>query len=158
MVCVISTNHVLSFGEFMSTLYIASDHAAYEQKEKLIEYLGSRFNVIDLGCHSLESTHYPIWGEKIAKAVLENKARGIALCGSGIGISIAVNRFKGIRGALCQTVEAAKLSRLHNDSNILCLGARLNSLDELKQMVDIWLVTDFEGNRHQARIEMLDQF
>jgi ribose 5-phosphate isomerase B len=142
----------------MGTLYIASDHAAYEQKQNLVEYLNHRFNVVDLGCHSQESTHYPIWGEKIAKAVLENNGRGIALCGSGIGISISVNRFKGIRGALCQSVEAAKLSRQHNDSNILCLGARLNTLDQLKQMVDIWLVTEFEGGRHQSRIEMLDQF
>lgn len=142
----------------MSVLYISSDHAAFEQKQKLIEYLEGRFSVVDLGCDSTESTHYPIWGEKIAKKVLETNGRGIALCGSGVGISIAVNRFKGIRGALCHNVETAKLSRQHNDSNILCLGARLNTLNELKQMVDIWLVTDFEGARHQQRVEMLDNF
>lgn len=142
----------------MLKIFISSDHAAFEQKNELVEYLKERFTVVDLGCDSLESTHYPIWGEKIAKEVLKENAKGIALCGSGIGISIAVNRFKGIRGALCQSVEAAKLSRQHNDSNILCMGARLNTLDELKQMVDIWLVTDFEGGRHQNRIEMLDEF
>ena len=142
----------------MSTLYISSDHAAFEKKQKLIEYLKDRFTVIDLGCDSTESTHYPQWGQKLAKEVLANSSRGIALCGSGIGISIAVNRFKGIRGALCQSVEAAKLSREHNDSNVLCLGARLNSIEELKQMTDMWLVTEFEGGRHQTRIDMLDNF
>ena len=142
----------------MTVIYISSDHAAFEQKQKLIEYLKGRFSVVDLGCDSKESTHYPIWGEKIARKVLETNGRGIALCGSGVGISIAVNRFKGIRGALCHSLETAKLSRQHNDSNILCLGARLHSLDDLKQMIDIWLVSDFEGGRHQNRVEMLDDF
>lgn len=142
----------------MEKLFIASDHAAFEQKQHLITYLGERFEMIDLGTHSLESVHYPHFGQKLAKAVLEENGKGIALCGSGIGISIAVNRFKGIRGALCRDEDDAKMSRQHNDSNIICLAGRKNSLEQLEKMVDTWLNTEFEGGRHQLRVEMLDQF
>lgn len=141
----------------MEKIFIASDHAAYIEKNELIEYLKPKFTIIDLGTDSSESTHYPIYGKKIAEAVIESKTKGIALCGSGIGISIAVNRFKGIRGALCRSMEDAKMSRLHNNSNILCLGARSNTLDELKSIIDTWLETNFEGGRHEVRTKMLDE-
>lgn len=140
----------------MEKLFIASDHAAFEEKQELITFLKSRFEIVDLGPATADRVDYPDFGKKIAKSVLESKGRGIALCGSGIGISIAVNRFKGIRGALCRDIEDAKMSRLHNDSNILCIGGRRNSLDEIKAMVDTWLTTDFEGGRHKTRIDLLD--
>ncbi len=141
----------------MEKIIIASDHAAFEQKEKLKEILQKNYEVIDLGTNSEESVHYPLFGQLIANKVLEEKVKGIALCGSGIGISIQVNRFKGIRGALCRDVEDAKMSRLHNDSNVLCLGGRRNTMQELENIVDVWLNTKFEGGRHQTRIEMMDQ-
>jgi ribose 5-phosphate isomerase B len=141
----------------MEKLFIASDHAAFLQKQVLVEYLKDRFEVVDLGTHSEESVHYPDYGKKLAHAVIENDGRGIALCGSGIGISIAVNRFRKIRGALCRDVDDAKMARLHNDANVLCLGGRKTSIDELKKIVETWLTTSFEGGRHKLRTEMLDQ-
>ncbi len=141
----------------MDKLFIASDHAAFEQKQELIEFLKDRFEMVDLGTNSTDSVHYPKFGQKLGSAVLEADGRGIALCGSGIGISIAVNRLKGIRGALCRDEDDAKMSRLHNDSNILCLGGRKTPMDQLKDMVNVWLTTEFEGGRHQTRTEMLDQ-
>jgi ribose 5-phosphate isomerase B len=141
----------------LEKLYLACDHAAFAAKEFIKEKLNHKFEIVDLGTHSLESTHYPIYGKKLAEAVLaSNNGKGIALCGSGIGISIAVNRFKGIRGALCRSLEDAKMSRLHNNSNILCLGARNNTESELLQIIETWLMTPFEGGRHQERIEILD--
>lgn len=140
----------------MKTIWIASDHAAFEEKQKIIEHLKDRYEVIDLGTDGPESTHYPLYGKKLATEVLKNQGRGIALCGSGIGISIAVNRYKGIRGALCRSVEDAKMSRLHNDSNIICLGSRNNTISEIFAMIEVWLETSFEGNRHSVRVEMLD--
>ena len=140
----------------MQKIYLACDHAAFEAKEYVKELLEG-YDVQDLGTNSSESVHYPDFGKKIAHAVLEDKGSiGIALCGSGIGISMQVNRYKGIRGALCRSTEDAKMSRMHNDSNILCLGARFNSTDEIKEIVKTWLNTEFEGGRHQTRIDMLD--
>ena len=141
----------------MKTLYIASDHAAFEAKEMLKSYLSNRFEINDLGTHSIESVHYPEFGKKISHAVLENQGRGIALCGSGIGICMQVNRFKGIRGALVNDVYDAEMTRKHNDSNILCLAGRKHSDELLKELVDVWLKTEFEGGRHATRIGMLDE-
>lgn len=140
----------------MRKVFLACDHAAFETKE-FVKTILDTYEVVDLGTHSNESVHYPDYGKKIANAVLEDKGSvGIALCGSGIGISIQVNRFKGIRGALCRSTEDAKMSRLHNDSNILCLGARFNNNDEIKAIVQTWLATEFEGGRHQTRVDLLD--
>lgn len=141
----------------MEKIFISSDHAAFDQKQQLIEFLSDRFEVIDLGTNSTDSVHYPEFGQKLAQSVLDSNGRGIALCGSGIGISIAVNRFKGIRGALCRDEDDAKMSRLHNNSNILCLGGRKTPLEQLKSMVNVWLETEFEGGRHETRTQMLDQ-
>lgn len=140
----------------MEKLWIASDHAAFDEKQQIIEHLKTRFEVIDLGPDSKESTHYPLYGKRLALEVLKHNGRGIALCGSGIGISIAVNRYQGIRGALCRSVDDAKMSRLHNNSNIICLGARSSELPEMIKMIDTWLDTPFEGGRHQMRVDMLD--
>jgi ribose 5-phosphate isomerase B len=141
----------------MEKIYIASDHAAFKEKTLLKEYLSNRFEVIDLGTDSEESTHYPIYGKKIAHKVQQTQGLGIALCGSGIGISIACNRFKGVRAALCRDIEDAKMSKLHNNANIICFGGRRNSIEEIKAMTDTWLATNFEGGRHQQRVELLDE-
>ncbi len=141
----------------MEKIYIACDHAAFEQKEMLKNYLSERFEVVDLGTHSTESVHYPLYGKKLAEAVLENQGRGIAMCGSGIGISIQVNRYKGIRGGLCNDVDDAEMARRHNDANILCMAGRKHPDQLIKDMADKFLSTEFEGGRHQTRIEMLDK-
>lgn len=136
-------------------IFIASDHAAFKEKNELALYLKGDHEVIDLGTNSSESTHYPEWALKLVKKVLDEKTMGILLCGSGIGVSMVANRFKGIRAALCRDEEDARMSRLHNNANVLCLGGRRNSMDEIKKITDVFLSTEFEGGRHQTRI---DQF
>ena len=138
-------------------IFLANDHAALEQKEMLKEYLSLKHEIIDLGHNSTESVHYPEFGKKIANAVLDSGDLGIALCGSGIGISIQVNRFKGIRGALCSSPELARLSRNHNNANILCLAGRFHTDEELKNIADSFLTEKFEGGRQELRTQMLDQ-
>lgn len=140
----------------MAKIYIASDHAGFELKSKLIE-LFSDYDFIDLGPDSNNSVDYPDYAQAVSKAVLGDTAsKGILLCGSGIGMSIAANRFNGIRAALCMNPELAALSRKHNNSNILVLAARFISEDEAKKIIQAWLDTDFEGDRHLKRIEKID--
>ena len=138
---------------------IASDHAAYNEKKELIDYLARKnILVIDLGTKSEDSVDYPVFGQRVAKSVIKKESdRGIVICGTGIGISIAANRYKGIRATLCTTIEHAKMARKHNDSNVLALGARTTDLEQLKSIVDTWLITEFEGGRHQSRIDLIDQ-
>lgn len=138
---------------------IASDHAAYNQKQEIIKYLlDKKIEILDLGTDSTESVDYPIFGQKVAKSILEKNAdKGIVICGTGIGISIAANRYKNIRATLCNTVEHAEMARKHNDSNVLALGGRTTSLNDLKSIVGVWLATDFEGGRHQTRIDLIEK-
>mgnify|MGYP003574904903 CR=1 FL=1 len=136
-------------------IFIASDHAAFNEKQSLLTYLSSKYEVVDLGTNSTESTHYPMWAKVLVEKVKEEKVPGILLCGSGIGVSIVANRFKGIRAALCRDEDDAKMSRLHNNANVICLSGRKTPLEELKKMCDVFLTTEFEGGRHQTRI---DQF
>lgn len=136
---------------------IANDHAGMALKRSLLDCIrAAGFEPLNLGTDTTDSVDYPDFGNAVAKAVLEGKAaRGIAICGSGIGISIALNRHKGIRAALCASAEAATLARQHNDANVLCLGARLISEVEAKACVKHFLTTAFEGGRHTARVEKL---
>ena len=138
---------------------IGSDHAAYKEKQILINYLENRgLTVLDFGTDSEDSVDYPIFGQKVAKSVINEIAnKGIIICGTGIGISIAANRFKGIRAALCTSEPHAEMSRKHNDSNILALGSRTTNIDLLKKIVKVWLETDFEAGRHINRLNMLDE-
>lgn len=138
-------------------IHLTSDHAAFKQKEMIKNYLKDSHEIIDHGCKDETSVHYPEFGKIISKAVLADGNPGIALCGSGIGISIQVNRFRGIRGALCATPELAKLARNHNDANVLCLSGRFHTDSELKKMVDTFLFEKFDGGRHETRTQMLDQ-
>ena len=137
-------------------IFIASDHAAFNEKNALVEYLKSRFEVVDVGTHSAESTHYPEWAKKLVEHVLKEEVPGILLCGSGIGVSMTANRFKGIRAALCRDEDDAKMCRLHNNANVICLAGRKTPIEQLKKMVDVFLSTEFEGGRHQTRIDMFD--
>ncbi|MGE3608663.1 MAG: ribose 5-phosphate isomerase B [Bacteriovoracaceae bacterium] len=137
-------------------IYLASDHAAFNEKQALVEYLSKSYQVIDLGTNSSESTNYPEWAKKLVEKVKEEKTPGIVLCGSGIGVCMVANRYKGIRAALCRDEEDAKMSRLHNDANVLCLSGRRTSIDLLKKIADVFLTTSFEGGRHEVRISQFN--
>jgi len=139
---------------------VAADHAGFEYKEKAKEYLKSKgFEVIDFGTNSTNRVDYPDFGHKAAVAIASGEAeRGVIVCGSGVGISIAANRHKGIRAVDAVNEEMAKLAREHNDANVLALGERLISWDEAKKIIDVFFATAFEGGRHQTRVEKIDVF
>ena len=143
----------------MITIAIASDHGGFELKEMIAGFLESMdYRVLDLGTNSAESVDYPEYGKKCAEAVVSGQAdRGIVCCGSGIGISIAANKVKGIRCALCTSVEMAELSRRHNDANMLALGGRTTEITLALNIVKKWLVTPFDGDRHERRVNMLNE-
>jgi len=143
----------------MKKIAIASDHGGYELKNNLIAFLtNSNLVINDFGPTNPDSVDYPDYGVKVVKAILENKVdRGIVICGTGIGMSIVVNRFSGIRGTLCSDLNTAKLCREHNDSNILILGGRVIAKDLAMKIVGIWLNTEFEGGRHQRRIDKINK-
>lgn len=136
---------------------IASDHAALELKSTLVEYLTAQgHDVTDLGPNSPDSVDYPDYGYKLANAVADGSAdRGVALCGSGIGISIAVNRNPACRCALVGEPLSAKLAREHNDANVIAMGARLTGSDMAKACLDAFLNTEFGGDRHARRVAKL---
>ena len=136
---------------------IANDHAGVALKQPLMQQVNAcGFTPLDLGTNSTDSVDYPDYGALVAKSITDGRAIfGIAICGSGIGISIAANRHPGIRAALCSSGLAAELSRQHNDANILCLGARLIGEAEAKECVKRFLTTNFEGGRHATRVSKL---
>ena len=138
---------------------IGADHGGYEYKEKLKLMLKeSGYEVVDFGTNSDESCDYPIFAKAVAKAVAGGDyERGILICGTGIGMSITANKFKGVRAALCSDTFSAKATREHNDSNILCMGARVIDFDMAKKITDIWLSTPFSNEeRHIRRISMIE--
>ncbi len=137
-------------------IFIASDHAAYNEKNALVEYLKKNHEVVDLGTNSPESTHYPEWAQKLVEKVRSESVMGILLCGSGIGVCMTANRFKGIRAALCRDEDDAKMSRLHNDANVLCLSGRKTPQDMINKISDVFLATPFEGGRHQTRVDLFN--
>ncbi len=134
---------------------LGSDHAGYLEKEIVKKHLEARdISVIDLGTNSPESVDYPIYGAKVGRAVATGDAEfGIVLCGSGVGISIAANKVNGVRAALAWNGEVAKLARQHNDANVLSIGARLLAEEEILVIVDSFLEAEFEGGRHQRRVD-----
>lgn len=135
-------------------LYVGCDHAAYTEKQALVEYLKTKgIDVFDVGPHSSERCDYPDFAKEVCRHVQKNEGLGILLCGSGIGMSIAANRYKNIRAALCRTQKEAELSKQHNNANILCLGARINSFQELQNITDAWLKATFEEGRHSERVQ-----
>lgn len=137
---------------------IGSDHAAFEAKNEIIDHLkNSGHEVIDKGTYDKSSCDYPDYAASVSKAVQAGDVqRGILICGTGIGMSIAANRFTNVRAALCYTVELAELSRLHNDANVLCLGARTQSVESMKSIIQPWLTTEWEGDRHAQRLQKIE--
>jgi ribose 5-phosphate isomerase B len=137
---------------------VGSDHAGFQLKEHLKGLLQKwGHEVVDVGTHSTESTDYPDYGEAVGRQVVEQHAIGLAVCGSGIGISIAANKVPGVRAALVGDATAARLSRQHNDANVLCLGERLVGPALAEDALKTFLETPFEGGRHARRVEKLDK-
>lgn len=134
---------------------IAADHGGYELKEALKRRLAA-LNITDLGTNSSESVDYPDYGAALARRVASGEFdRGILICGSGIGISIAANKVKGIRAALCHNAYTAEMARRHNDANVIAMGGRVVDEATAVQMTEIFLATEFEGGRHQRRVDKL---
>ncbi len=140
------------------TVFIASDHAGFNLKSELVAHLtAAGHSVQDLGTHSLESCDYPLYADKVCTAVLADEAAlGILICGSGIGMSIAANRRKGIRAALCACEFQARYTRRHNNANVLCLAERVTGCGVALEIADIFLAESFEGGRHARRVALLD--
>lgn len=138
---------------------IGADHGGFELKElirPLLEQMGHQ--VEDAGCHSPQSVDYPLIAKDVCKRIVSGEGdRGILICGTGIGMSITANRFRGIRAALCHELYTARMSRLHNDANILCMGARVTGPGLALEMVKTWMETGFDGGRHLRRIGLMDQ-
>ena len=140
-----------------STILLASDHAGFDLKAEIGEALSERsLDVLDLGPTDRQAVDYPDMADKLVQAWLEGRgARGILICGTGIGIGIAANRHRQIRAATCHDVTTARLARAHNDANVLCLGARIVGLQVALDCVDAFLDTSFQGERHQRRVDKL---
>jgi ribose 5-phosphate isomerase B len=140
-------------------IIIGSDHAGYDLKEEIKKFLSEKDDYIikDMGAFSHEPVDYPIIAHKVAKNIAERKFnRGILLCGSGIGMSMVANRYRNVRAALCHNLYTVRLSRMHNDANILVLGGRVLGFGLALEMVDLFLSTDFDGGRHQRRLEEIE--
>jgi ribose 5-phosphate isomerase B len=139
-------------------IVIGSDHAGFELKEYIkgvLDQLGIPHR--DVGTDSTEPVDYPLYAGRVARAVAKGEyPRGIAICGAGIGASITANRFRGVRAALCVTVEMAKLARGHNDANVLVMGGRITPQETAKEILRTWLNASFEGGRHTQRVRQLD--
>lgn len=142
----------------MEKIAIASDHAGYEYKEIVKSYLKDLgYDYEDFGTDSKNPVDYPDYAHTVSKKIKQGVfKRGILICGTGIGMSLAANRHSGIRAAVCESVEAAKYSRLHNDANILCLGARITPIEKIKEIVKVFLETEFEDGRHTQRINKIE--
>ena len=140
----------------MSKILIANDHAGFQMKQALVKKLINKIDFLDLGTSSLESVDYPDYAEKLSKEISSRKFdKGLLICGSGIGMSIVANRFKNVRAALCMTAEMSRLAREHNDANILSIPARFTSVQQALEMVKVFLNTEFEGGRHQTRVDKI---
>tara|TARA_Y100000310_G_C20597430_1_gene771234 strand:- start:854 stop:1285 length:432 start_codon:yes stop_codon:yes gene_type:complete len=137
---------------------LGSDHGGFELKEHLKEYLeNSDYTIKDFGCHEPKPVDYPDIAKKVGQYVAKNKVLGILICGAGIGMSMAANKIKGIRAALCYDNYTAKMSREHNNANILCLGGRTTDKDTAKEIVKTWLSTEFSNEeRHIKRINKIE--
>ncbi len=138
---------------------IGSDHAGFDLKALLISRLKELgYEALDQGCFDKQSVHYPEIAQKVSQLVAQGQAkRGILICGTGIGMSIAANRFPGVRATLVHDATTARMSREHNDSNLLVIGARILSETAAKDILEIWLETHFEGGRHQERLNLIEQ-
>lgn len=136
---------------------IGNDHSAVEMKQEVVKFLGDLgYEVVNYGTDSTESCNYPEYGEKVARAVVAKEVDlGILICGTGVGISLAANKVKGIRAVVCSEPYSARLSKQHNNTNILAFGARVVGTELAKMIIEEWLNAEFEGGRHQERVNMI---
>ncbi len=140
----------------MNKIYIGADHGGFELKEQIIGYLTDLgYEVKDVGVFNTESVDYPDYANEVAQKVIVDNCLGILICGTGVGMAIAANKIKGIRAANISDVFSAKMLRAHNNGNILCLGARTVGLELHKEIVNAFLSADFEGDRHQRRVDKI---
>jgi len=141
------------------TIAIGSDHAGVELKKELLSLFNKlQIQFVDFGTDSPESVDYPDFGEKVSESVSSGKMeRGLLICGTGIGMSIVANKFPGVRASLCNDLFTAKMSRMHNDANILVIGGRVVGKDLAKEIVRTWVSTPFEGDRHQRRLDKISR-
>jgi ribose 5-phosphate isomerase B len=139
---------------------IGSDHRGFDLKARLSEMLTSGgYDVVDIGAESTDSADYPDYAFPVAEMVASGKAdRGILICGSGIGMSIAANKVRGVRAAFCRTIDEARMTRLHNDSNVLTLSETSMEDPSIEDLIRVWLETPFEGGRHQRRIDKISSY
>ncbi len=140
-------------------IVIGSDHGGFDLKETVKAVLDAspEYHITDIGVFSSQSSDYPKIAHQLAQAVSNGEfRRGILICGSGLGMSIVANRYKGVRAALCHNLYAAKMSRLHNDANILVMGGRVTGIDLSLEIMNVFLNTEFEGGRHQRRVSQID--
>ncbi len=144
----------------MKNIFIGSDHAGFEVKSFLLQYLSVKYqncDIIDCGTDSMERTNYPKYSHKLSESLQNSEnSFGILICGSGVGVSIVANRYSGVRAALIYNQKIAELSRQHNDANVACFGARFFSINEIKDMVDTFLTTPFSGGVHLERINEIE--
>ncbi len=138
---------------------LGADHAGYEYKDKLIACLAEKgYECVDCGTNGPESVDYPVYASKVCELVRSGDCEfGILVCGTGIGMSIAANKHRGIRAALCNEPESTAMTRHHNNSNVLCLGARMIPFETALELTNVFLTTEFDGGRHERRVEMLDK-
>ncbi|MBQ4512267.1 MAG: ribose 5-phosphate isomerase B [Anaerolineaceae bacterium] len=138
-------------------LAIGNDHVAIEMKNEIKEYLeGKGIEIVDMGTNTPGSFHYPISGYKVAKLVASGEVDGgILICGTGVGISLAANKVKGIRACVCSEPYTARLSKQHNNTNIIAFGARVIGIELAKMIVDEWINAEFQGGRHATRVDMI---
>ena len=140
----------------MQTIHIASDHAGYALKTHLVQFLAQKgINVVDDGTNSTDSCDYPVLAHKLCGAVEAEQGMGILICGTGIGISIAANKIHGIRAALCNDVYSARMSREHNNANVLAMGGRVTGFGPAGEIVRVWMTTEFAGGRHERRVNKI---
>lgn len=141
-------------------IYVGADSAGYELKEYLKEHLvNSGYTVVDMGTDSTASCHYPVFAKKVCEAVQAelDTSFGLLVCGTGIGMSMSANKHRGIRAAVCSDTFSAKMTRRHNDANVLCLGARVVGSCLAEDILDIFLENEFEGDRHKIRVDMMSE-
>ncbi|MDY6968629.1 MAG: ribose 5-phosphate isomerase B [Spirochaetota bacterium] len=143
--------------DYSDRIIIGSDHAAFRLKEIIKKHIeGIGYDIYDAGCNKEESCDYPIIGHEVTRIVKKENCRGILMCGTGLGMSFVANRRPGIRAALCHNEYTAEMSKMHNNANILILGSRVVAESMAIKIVDIWFNTEFEGGRHQRRIDQID--
>ena len=142
----------------MANIIIGSDHGGFNLKQYVIEHLKNKgLNVVDLGCYNSDSCDYPVIAKAVSEKVLEESSRGILICGTGIGVSIVANRYDGIRASHCTDTFTARMTRMHNDSNVLAIGADYMDTNKAIRIVRTWIATEFEGGRHEERLKMIEE-